>query len=68
MVIIYMVAAIIGATITASLLGQHSLILGVLAAPFGGSLVAGATAMLVFAMHGVSSSKPETVPPGIVWC
>jgi hypothetical protein len=68
MVIIYMVAAIAGAIITASLLGQHSLTLGTLAAPFGGSLVAGATAVLVYAMHGLSSSEPEVVPPGVVWC
>ncbi len=68
MVIIYMVAAIIGAIITASLLGHHSLTFGVLVAPFGGSLAAGATAVLVYAMHGVSSSEPEVAPPGIVWC
>ncbi len=68
MVIIYMVTAIIGALITASLLGQHSLTLGALAAPFGGSLVAGATAVLICAMHGCSSSEPEVVPPGVVWC
>ena len=68
MVIIYMVASIIGAIITATLLGHHSLTLGVLAAPFGGSLVAAATAVLVYAMHGLVHSKPETVPPGIVWC
>jgi hypothetical protein len=68
MVIIYMAAAMSGAIITASLLGQHSLILGALAAPFGGSLFAGATAVLVYAMHGWSPSEPEIVPPGIVWC
>ncbi len=68
MTIIYMVAAIIGAIITASLLGQHSLILGAVAAPFGGTFVAGATAVLVYAMQGLSSFEPEVVPPGIVWC
>ncbi len=68
MTIIYMVAAIIGAIITASLLGQHSPTLGVLTAPFGGSLVAGAIAVLICAMHGCSSSEPEVVPSGVVWC
>ena len=68
MVIIYMTAAIIGAIVTASLLGHYSLILGALAAPFGGSLAACATAVLVYAMHGLSSSEPEVVPPGVVWC
>jgi branched-subunit amino acid transport protein len=68
MTIIYMVAAIIGAIITASLLGQHSLIWGALAAPFGGTFVAGATAVLVHAMRGLSSSEPEIIPPGVIWC
>ncbi len=68
MIIIYMVAAFIGAISTALLLGQHSLILGVLTPPFGGTFVAGATAVLVYAMRGSSSSEPEVIPPGVVWC
>jgi hypothetical protein len=68
MVIIYMVAAIIGTISTATLFGQHSVTLGVLAAPFGGSLVAGAAASLVYARHSLLSSERETVPPGVVWC
>src|SRR5215213_2711341 len=40
MIIIYMAASIIGGTATAALVGQHGLLLGLLAAPLGGSLSA----------------------------
>lgn len=68
MVIIYMVAAIVGAITIATLLGHHSLTLGVIAAPFGGSLVAGAVAVLAYTMHSLPHSELEVVPPGVVWC
>ena len=68
MVIIYAIGSIIGAIATAILLGQHSLILAALMAPFGGSLTAGVVAAFVFALRSLPSSEPKRIPPGVVWC
>jgi hypothetical protein len=65
MLIVYLVASIIGGGATAALVGQHSLLLGLLAAPLGGSLSALAAAP--FAMH--RSSEWQALPSDdVVWC
>ena len=64
MIIVYTTASIIGGAATVALGGQHSLLLGVLAAPLGGSLVALATAL--FALR--RSSRTQTAPPDVIWC
>jgi hypothetical protein len=66
MMIIYVAASIIGGVTTASLFGQRDLLMGMLSGPFGGSLLAVAAA-LVLAVYA-RSRKPETVPPGVLWC
>jgi hypothetical protein len=65
MMIIYVAASIIGGVTTASLFGQRDLLMGMLSGPFGGSLLA--VAALVLAVYA-RSRKPETVPPGVIWC
>jgi len=64
MIIIYMAASIIGGTATAALVGQHSLLLGLLAAPLGGSL--SALAAIPLALGGLP--KRQSVPSDVVWC
>jgi hypothetical protein len=66
MTIIYMAASIIGGVTTASLFGQRDLLMGILSGPLGGSLLAVAAALLL-AVYA-RSRKPETVPPGVIWC
>jgi hypothetical protein len=62
MVIIYAVVSIVGAATTAALLGQHSLLFAVVAAPLGGSLSA-AVCAVVFASY----DRSEAIPPHVVW-
>ncbi len=65
MAIIYMVASIIGGGATAALVGQHSLLLGLLAAPLGGSLSALAATPLALRR----SPKRQALPSDdVVWC
>ena len=66
MIIVYMAASIIGGAATATLVGQHSLLLGLLAAPLGGSLAALVAAPL--ALQGSLSRKSHAIPPEVVWC
>jgi hypothetical protein len=66
MVIVYMAASIIGGAATFSLVGQHSLLLGLLAAPLGGSLSALAATSL--AARSPSPRERAAVPPEVVWC
>jgi hypothetical protein len=66
MTIIYMAASIIGGVTTASLFGQRDLLIGILSGPLGGSLLAVAAALLLTLYS--RSRKPETVPPGVIWC
>ena len=63
MIFIYMAASMIGGAATAALVGQHSVLLGLIAAPLGGSLSALAAAPLAAA-----GSRNEAVPPEVVWC
>ncbi len=65
MTIIYMAASIIGGVTTASLFGQRDLLIGILSGPLGGSLLAVAALLLTLYSR---SRKPETVPPGVIWC
>jgi hypothetical protein len=68
MVIVYSTVSLLGGLITAMIVGQHSLPLGILAAPFGGSLSAVAAAALVFGKGGSPAREREVVPAGVVWC
>ncbi len=68
MVIVYSAVSLIGGLATAMIVGQHNLPLGMLAAPFGGSLSAAAAAALVFGKASSLARDPEAVPPGVVWC
>ncbi len=65
MVIAYMVASIVGGGATAALVGQHSLLLGLLAAPLGGSLAASAAAAL--APHR-SPERHAVLSDDVIWC
>ncbi len=65
MAIIYIAAALIGNGVTLLLLGPYSIWLGLLAAPFGASLVLGATA--VWAARMGRSREAQTVPAGVIW-
>jgi hypothetical protein len=67
MIIFYSAVSLLGAVVTALLLGQHSLMLGLMAAPFGGSLSAAAAALILFRRSSPHLSR-RTVPPGVVWC
>ena len=67
MIIIYMAVSIVGATITALLAGSQSWVLGLLAAPFGGSLLAAAVVFALGQRHS-SSREVQTIPPSVVWC
>ena len=67
MVIIYMVATIVGGAATAALFGQHGLLTALVAAPFGGSLMATATALFLV-QRSPSSARSRDVPQGVVWC
>ncbi len=67
MVIVYAVASLLGGLFTAMLSGQYGLLLGLFAAPFGGSLLALAAAALAFGGQGIRSCK-RVIPPKIVWC
>jgi hypothetical protein len=68
MVIVYAVASRLGGLFTAILFGQYGLMLGLFAAPFGGSLLALSAAALAFDGQGVRSHKRDVIPPEIVWC
>ena len=68
MVIVYSTVSLLGGLITAMTVGQHSLPLGILTAPFGGSLSAVAAAALVFGKASSLAREQEAVPPGVVWC
>ena len=74
MMIIYMAVSVAGATITALLAGVYNPVLGLLAAPFGGSLLAAAAAFALAWHHSFSrqirASSRETrgIPSGVVWC
>ena len=68
MVIVYAVASLLGGLFTAMLSGQYGLLLGMFAAPFGGSLLALAAAALAFGGQGVRSFKRDVISPEIVWC
>ena len=61
MVIALIVAGLGGAVLTAALVGQHSLLLGLLLAPFGGSLSALLLALLVLLRSRRGPREPE--PP-----
>ncbi len=65
--IIYIAASIIGGITTASLLGQHNLLTGILSGPVGGSLLAMAAALLLTLFYSPARRR-ETVPPGVIWC
>jgi hypothetical protein len=69
MVMVYLVAAIIGGTATVSLVGQYSFLLGLLAAPFGASLLALATALVLATVPLAlrRSSKTQAIPPDVIW-
>ena len=66
MLILYAAASILGGTATAALVAPHGLLLGLLAAPFGGSLAALAVARL--ALPNSSPRARKAVPPDVVWC
>ncbi len=68
MIIVYVVASVLGGLFTAMLSGQYGLLLGLFAAPFGGSLLALAAATLAFDGQGSRSHKRDGIPPKIVWC
>jgi hypothetical protein len=65
MVVAYMVASIIGGGATAALVGQHSLLLGLLAAPLGGSV-----SVLAASVLALRSSPKRQIPlsDDLVWC
>ncbi len=65
MVIIYLASSLIGGAASAALIGQHSLLLGLLAAPLGGSLTAGAAAL--WAARELPLKKAD-IPQGVLWC
>jgi hypothetical protein len=75
MVIVYMALSILGAMLTAMLVGlsQHSLLAAFLTAPIGGSLFAVMVALLLVAraqsrsIHALSHREDLVVPPGVVW-
>ena len=67
MVVAYAFLAIIGGMITGFLLGQNNLMVGLLAAPLGGSLLVAVAAPLYSLVHS-SSREARLVPPGVVWC
>jgi hypothetical protein len=68
MLLLYSAADLLGALVTALLLGQHSVLLGLMAAPFGGSLSIAAAAALILLRGGSPHLERKTVPPGVVWC
>jgi hypothetical protein len=68
MVVFYSAASLFGALVTALLIGQHNLMLGLMAAPFGGSLSAAAAAALILFRRSSPPLKRKTVPPAVVWC
>jgi hypothetical protein len=68
MVIVYAAVSLLGALFTAMLFGQYGLLLGVFAAPFGGSLLALAAAALAFEVQGSQFYKRDIIPPEVVWC
>jgi len=75
MVIALMMASIVGGILTATLagLGQQSFVVGLLSAPFGGSLLAVMVALLIAArtelrVTGTVSRRERLAPPsGVVW-
>ena len=75
MVTAYMALSILGALLTAMLVGlsQHSLLAAFLTAPIGGSLFAVMVALLLVAraeprgIHASSHREGLVVPPGVVW-
>ncbi len=67
MVIIYMVASVVGGAATAALFAQDGLLTALVAAPFGGSLMATATALFLV-QRIPSSARSRDVPQGVVWC
>ncbi|MPR12705.1 hypothetical protein [Microvirga tunisiensis] len=74
MVVAYAFLSIIGGLITAFLFGQNNLMVGLLAAPLGGSLLVAVAAPLYTlassSLRKASSSTREAspVPSGVVWC
>ena len=67
MVIVYMVASLFGAAITAALCGANGVLTALLAAPFGGSLSAVIAAWALAPQRPVQgASRP--IPAGVVWC
>ena len=65
MLIMYLIASIIGGGARAAMVGQHSLLLGLLAAPPGGSLLALAVAPRALRR----SPKRQSLPSDdVVWC
>jgi hypothetical protein len=65
MLVMYLVASILGGGATAALVGQHSLLLGLLAAPLGGSLSALAAAPLALRRF---PKRPSLPSDDVVWC
>ena len=66
MLVLYMCASIIGGLLTALLLGAYSPIIGLLAAPLGGSFLITIAALLIALPS--PSRKESPIPPGVVWC
>ena len=75
MLIAYMALSILGALLTAMLVGlsQHSLLTAFLTAPIGGSLFALMVVLLLVVraeprgIHASSHREGLVVPPGVVW-
>jgi zinc transporter ZupT len=67
MVVAYAFLAVIGGLITAFLLGQSNLMVRLLAAPLGGSLLVAVAAPLYTLLHS-SPREARPIPPGVVWC
>ncbi len=67
MLVVYMCVSIFGGLMAALLFSQNGLMIGLLAAPLGGSFLVAAAAVLL-ALTSSSSRKPHTVPHGVVWC
>ena len=74
MVVAYACLSIVGGLIAAFLFGQNNLMVGLLAAPLGGSLLVAVVASLYtlasFSLRTAGSSTREAspVPSGVVWC
>jgi hypothetical protein len=67
MVVAYAFLSIVGGLITAFLFGQNNLMVGLLAAPLGGSLLVAVAAPLYTLVYS-SAREACHVPPGVVWC